>query len=88
MGVAVLDRAGAVYCARPGPQDPEQLAALLDLCASQRAALAALRARQAADPSDPLLHHQLGCLYLQLGCRVHSEPLLRSSHSLHLLYPK
>ena len=76
MGVAVLDRQGAVYCARPGPQDPEQLAALLDLCAARRADLATLRQRQSAAPGDPLLQHDLGCLYLQLGCRVHSEPLL------------
>lgn len=76
MGVAVLDAQGAVYCARPGPQDPEQLAALLDLCAASRRELAALRSRQASSPEDPLLQHELGCLYLKLGCRVHSEPLL------------
>lgn len=76
MGVAVLDSAGAVYCARPGPQDPEQLAALLELCVQQRTALAELRMEQAADPSDPLRQHALGCLYLTLGCRVHAEPLL------------
>ena len=76
MGVAVVDPAGQCYCARPGPQDPEQLAALLDLCARERDALADLRRRQAAAPRDPLLQHELGCLYLKLGCRVHSEPLL------------
>ena len=76
MGVAVLGGDGAVYCARPGPQDPEQLAALLDLCVAERPALRGLRARQAADPEDPLLQHELGSLYLKLGCRVHSEPLL------------
>lgn len=76
MGIAVLDDDGAVYCARPGPQDPEQLAALLDLCAAERPVLRELRARQAAAPEDPLLQHDLGCLYLRLGCRVHSEPLL------------
>ena len=76
MGVAVIDAAGQCYCARPGPQDPEQLAALLDLCARERSALADLRRRQAAAPRNPLLQHELGCLYLLLGCRVHSEPLL------------
>ena len=76
MGVAVIDPAGQCYCARPGPQDPEQLAALLDLCARERSALADLRRRQAAAPRNPLLQHELGCLYLLLGCRVHSEPLL------------
>jgi len=76
MGIAVLDAAGAVYCARPGPQDPEELAALLDLCAAKREPLARLRAQQAAAPRDPLLQHELGCLYLELGCRVHCEPLL------------
>lgn len=76
MGIAVLGADGTVYCARPGPQDPEQLAALLDLCAAERSTLRALRERQAAAPADPLLQHELGCLYLKLGCRVHSEPLL------------
>jgi len=76
MGIAVLDPDGACYCARPGPQDPEQVAALLDLCAGRREQLRAARDRLAAKPGDPLLQHELGCLYLQLGCRVHSEPLL------------
>lgn len=76
MGIAVLDGAGQCYCARPGPQDPEQLAALLDLCAARREALVGARAELAAAPADPLLQHRLGCLYLELGCRVHSEPLL------------
>ncbi|MCK5943790.1 MAG: hypothetical protein KAI24_17530, partial [Planctomycetes bacterium] len=76
MGVAVLDGEGAVYCARPGPQDPAQLAALLERCAASREELARLRAALAADPGDPVRQHELGCLYLQLGCRVHSEPLL------------
>ncbi|MGC6486855.1 MAG: hypothetical protein ACON4Z_04360 [Planctomycetota bacterium] len=76
MGIAVIGPDGHCYCARPGPQDPEQLAALLDLCARERGALGDLRQRQAAAPRDPLLQHDLGCLYLKLGCRVHSEPLL------------
>lgn len=76
MGIAVLDAAGQCYAARPGPQDPEELAALLSLCASRRAELAALRAaaqRAGATPADV---HRLGCLYLLLGCRKQCEPLL------------
>ncbi|MFN3245040.1 MAG: tetratricopeptide repeat protein [Planctomycetota bacterium] len=76
MGIAVLDGEGVCYCARPGPQDPEQVAALLDLCAASRDELRAARAALAEEPGDPLRQHALGCLYLRLGCRVHCEPLL------------
>ena len=75
MGIAVLDGKGRVYAARPGPQDPPELAAFLRLCASLRADVAALRDR--AEPVvAPMDKHALGCLFLQLGCRRECEPLL------------
>ncbi len=73
---------GACSCARPGPQDPEQRAARLDLCERRRAPLASARAALSAEPRDPQLQHQLGGLYLELGCRVHSEPLLLEAATL------
>lgn len=79
MGVAVLDGNGYCYAARPGPQDPEQVAAFLDLCASQRSELAELRGRLQAAIVTPQDQHRLGCLLLDLGCRVHCEPLLTSA---------
>lgn len=76
MGIAVLDAAGRCYAARPGPQDPPELAAFLRMCAANRGELARLRAANAADPTDPQIQHRLGCLYLRLGCRRQCEPLL------------
>ncbi len=74
MGIAVLDAEGRCYAARPGPQDPPELAALLRLCAAMRPRLPALRQKAAAgSPEDA---HALGCALLQLGCRVESEALL------------
>lgn len=76
MGIAVLDGAGRVYAARPGPQDPEEVAAFLNLCASQREPLAAARAAAASATSLPTAKHALGVLLLELGCRTECEPLL------------
>lgn len=76
MGMAVLDGQGYCYAARPGPQDPEQVAAFLHLCAQQRGELVRLRGKLQSAAVTPLDQHALGCLLLELGCRVHCEPLL------------
>ncbi|HEU4420344.1 MAG TPA: hypothetical protein VFT55_15510, partial [Planctomycetota bacterium] len=76
MGIAVLDAAGQVYAARPGPQDPPELAAFLRQCANTRDELAVLRAMAPGSPHDK---YRLGCLLLQLGCRTECEPLLRDA---------
>lgn len=75
MGIAVLDAGGQCYAARPGPQDSAELAAFVRQCAAARAPLAAARGDLAAG-GTPIQQHRLGCLYLQLGCRVQAEPLL------------
>ncbi len=75
MGIAVLDAQGRCYAARPGPQDPPELAAFLRLCVRSREALSALRDR--GQPlAAPMDQYALGCLFLDLGCRLESEPLL------------
>ena len=79
MGMCVLDGQGYCYAARPGPQDPGQVAAFLDFCASKRAELAVLRSKLQQPAVSPLDQYALGCLLLDLGCRVHSEPLLTSA---------
>jgi len=76
MGVCVLDGQGYCYAARPGPQDPEEVAAFLDMCASKREELAMLRAMLQQATVSPMDQHALGSLLLDLGCRVHCEPLL------------
>ena len=76
MGMCVLDGQGYCYAARPGPQDPEQVAAFLNLCVSKRAELAVLRGKLQEEEVGPRDECALGCLLLELGCRVHSEPLL------------
>lgn len=76
MGTVVLGTDGQCHAARPGPQDPDELAAWLRLCARSREALAAARAAVAAARPDPLAQHRLGCLYLQLGSTRLAEPLL------------
>lgn len=76
MGIAVLDATGQVYAARPGPQDPPELAAFLRQCADARDELAFLRAMAPGNPHDQF---RLGCQLLQLGCRTECEPLLRSA---------
>lgn len=76
MGIAVLDGDGRCYAARPGPQDPPELAAFLRLCADSRRELAALRQRVAGPAAAPGDRHALGCLLLELGCRRESEALL------------
>jgi hypothetical protein len=78
MGIAVLDAEGRCYAARPGPQDPPELAAFLRACAAARAELAALRGRlaTASRPSD---QHALGALLLELGCRHESRALLEAA---------
>jgi hypothetical protein len=75
MGIAVLDGKGRAYAARPGPQDPAELAAFLRLCASHREAIASYRDRVPA-AIEPVDQHALGCLLLQLGCRRDAELLL------------
>ncbi|MFK7741636.1 MAG: hypothetical protein AB8H80_15065 [Planctomycetota bacterium] len=76
MGIAVLDAAGEVYAARPGPQDPPQIAAMLRKCAATRDELLARRQEHQESPHDPVRSHALGSLYLDLGCRVRCEALL------------
>lgn len=76
MGIAVLDRAGKVYAARPGPQDPAELAAFLNLCAASRQPLAEARAAVVPANASPAAKQVLGVLLLQLGCRTEAEPLL------------
>lgn len=76
MGIAVLDGDGRCYAARPGPQDPPELAAFLRLCAGSRGQLAALRAEAVAATAAPADLHALGCLLLDLGARRECEPML------------
>lgn len=76
MGIAVLDGEGRCYAARPGPQDPPELAAFLCQCAAARGDLATLRAKVVQPGSTPVDQHRLGCLLLDLGCRKQAEPLL------------
>lgn len=76
MGIAVLDGDGRCYAARPGPQDPPELAAFLRRCANARDELARLRAIVAAPTVAPTDQHTLGCLCLELGNRRDAEPLL------------
>lgn len=76
MGIAVLDGTGRVYAARPGPQDPDELAAFLRLCAASRAPLANARAAAAAATAGPAEKAALGTVLLDLGCRTEAEPLL------------
>lgn len=75
MGIAVLDAAGRRYAARPGPQDPPELAAFLRRCAARRADLARLSGAVATAPA-PIDQHALGCLLLELGNVADAEPLL------------
>lgn len=76
-GVSVLDQEGRVYASRPGPLDPDELAALLRLAASRRAALAAARSAAAVAGAGPGEQHTLGCLLLSLGAREACEgPLI------------
>ena len=76
MGLAVLDPRGVVYCARPGPLDPLEVAALLDRCAAVRARIDALRSVHAQNEFDAKACLDLGIALLDLGCRVGAEPLL------------
>lgn len=76
MGICVLDGTGRVYAARPGPQDPPELAAFLDLCAASRESLAVARAAAPGPEADVAAKFRLGQLLLQLGCRTECEPLL------------
>lgn len=78
-GIAIIDPQGRCWAARPGPQDPAELAAMLRNAAANREPIAALRARLAAAPEDPALQHALGVRLLELGCRVESEVLLRAA---------
>ena len=76
MGVCVLDEQGRVFAARPGPQDPPELAAYLRLVGSQRGAIEVARAELMRAPRDPEASYALGVLLLQLGCRVGTDELL------------
>ena len=76
MGIAVLDAQGVCYAARPGPQDPLELAAFLRLCASLREDIVAQRTIVQSAACQPQDQHRLGCLYLQLGCREPAAELL------------
>ena len=76
MGVAVLDPEARCWATRPGPQDPPEFAAFLDRCAASRAGLATLQQMLADGVVAPVDQWQLGCLLLELGCRVRAEPLL------------
>ncbi|MBK8100505.1 MAG: hypothetical protein IPK26_25705 [Planctomycetes bacterium] len=75
MGIAVLDPDANVWAARPGPQDPDELAAYLRLCTARRPALLAARARLEAAPDDARLKYELARLRLELGARVGTEAL-------------
>lgn len=75
-GVAVIDPQGRVYSARPGPLDPDELAAFLNRAASSRERLAAARAEVLRPESGLSEQHALGCLLLELGARRDCEPLL------------
>jgi tetratricopeptide (TPR) repeat protein len=76
MGIAVLDALGRCYAARPGPQDPPELAAFLRGCTAARERLASLRRQLARPGVTPLDQHELGCVLLELGNRTESEALL------------
>lgn len=77
MGLCVIDAEGRCYAARPGPQDPPELAAWLQLVAAQRSKVAAARARVASAPRDPAANYELGGLWLELGYRKETEAVLR-----------
>lgn len=84
MGIAVLDGKGRAYAARPGPQDPPELAAFLRRCAALRADVRSLRDR--ADPlAAPMDQHALGTLFLELGCVREAEPLLLAAATAHVV---
>ena len=76
MGIVVLDGGGAVLATRPGPQDPLELAAFLDLCTATRGELKALRGRVQGGAVSPADKFELGVLYLNLGNITAAEPLL------------
>lgn len=78
MGVVVFDARGEVLGARPGPQDPAELAAYLRLAIHLRPAIAAARAELAAAPS-PAAQVRLGALLLELGARRETERLLNAA---------
>ncbi|MBK8097300.1 MAG: hypothetical protein IPK26_09340 [Planctomycetes bacterium] len=78
MGIAVLDPASDVWAARPGPQDADELAAYLRLCASRRP-LRAAAAKVADAPDDARAKYEFACLRLERGCRVGTEDLFVSA---------
>jgi len=81
MGIVVLDAQGEVLATRPGPQDPPELAAYLDLIAARRGPIAAARAAVRAAPDDPQAALQLGVMLLELGCRREPEALLERAYA-------
>ncbi len=70
MGVCALDRQGRVYAARPGPQDPPDLAAWIRLCQLRREGILEARSRVESNPQDLQAQYELGCRLLEVGCRV------------------
>lgn len=76
MGVCVVDASGRLYAARPGPQDPAELAAYLRLCAARRDDILAARRDLERRPDDGKLQLQLATRLLELGCRRETEELL------------
>ncbi len=75
MGIAVQGPDGHLAAARPGPQDPPELAAFLRQATALRPAVASARAALTAT-AGPAQQFALGDLLLQLGCRREAEPLL------------
>lgn len=76
MGTCVLDEQGRVIAARPGPQDPPELAAWLRLVVERGPAIATARAAVERDPRDAAANHRLGVLLLEVGCRIGTEEVL------------
>lgn len=76
MGICVIDADGRVYAARPGPQDPPELAAYLRLCAAARTDIQSARAALQQHPDDRKLQLRLARLLLELGCRRETEEWL------------
>ncbi|MFM1874018.1 MAG: Tetratricopeptide repeat, partial [Planctomycetota bacterium] len=78
IGVVVFDVEGRVLGARPGPQDPAELAAYLRLVVQLRPSVARARAELVAAPT-PQAQLRLGALLLELGARRETERLLKAA---------
>lgn len=75
-GIAVLDAQARVYAARPGPQDPAELAAFVRRCVAARADVASAARVRTAGLQAPMDQHWTGSLLLELGALDEAEPLL------------